>query len=60
MLNFTVTVEEGEVRPNGEIDAWRWFSRDEARRQILPGSLAARFLNEYFDRLESERVTKKD
>ena len=54
MLNFTVTVEEGEVRPNEEIDAWSWFSRAEAREAILPGSLAARFLNEYFDRLEKE------
>lgn len=53
MLNFTVLVEEGEVRPNEEIDAWRWFSRDEARAEILPGSLASRFLNEYFDKLES-------
>ena len=53
MLNFTVLVEEGDVHPNEEIDAWRWFSRDEARTEILPGSLASRFLNEYFDRLES-------
>ena len=54
MLNFTVTVEEGDVRPNEEVDAWAWFTRDEARAAILPGSLAARFLNEYFDRLESK------
>ena len=54
MLNFTVLVEEGDVHPNGEIDAWRWLSRDEAREAILPGSLAAKFLNEYFDKLESE------
>lgn len=54
MLNFTVLVEEGDVHPNEEIDAWRWFSRDEARKEILPGSLASRFLNEYFDKLERE------
>ena len=53
MLNFTVTVEEGAVRPNEEIDAWDWFTRDEARKEILLGSLAARFLNEYFDALEA-------
>ena len=52
MLNFTVTVEEGDVHPNEEIDAWRWFRRDEAREAILPGSLAARFLHEYLDTLE--------
>ena len=54
MLNFTVTVEEGDVHPNEEIDAWRWFSRKEAREAILPGSMAARFLNEVFDRLEGK------
>ena len=54
ILNFTVTVEEGDVHPNEEIDAWRWFSRDEAREAILPGSMAARFLNEVFDRLEGK------
>jgi len=53
MLNFTVLVEEGDVHPNEEIDAWRWFSRDAAREAILPGSLAARFLHEYFDKLEN-------
>ena len=53
MLNFTVTVEEGDVHPNEEIDAWRWFTRDEAREAILPGSLAAKFLNEVFDALEA-------
>ena len=53
MLNFTVLVEDGDVCPNKEIDAWRWFSREEARREILPGSMASRFLHEYFDRLEA-------
>ena len=53
MLNFAVTVAEDEAQPNWEIDAWRWFSREEARGAILPGSMAARFLNEYFDRLEA-------
>ena len=52
MLNFTVLVEEGDVTPNEEIDAWSWFSRSEARAAILPGSLAARFLHEYLDTLE--------
>lgn len=53
MLNFSVAVENDDVHPNGEIDAWDWYSRDEARAAILPGSLAARFLNEYLDRLEA-------
>ena len=49
MLCFAVEVEPGEMRPNGEIDAWGWFSLSEAREAILPGSLAARFLNEVLD-----------
>ncbi len=53
MLNFTVTVKAGQVHPNEEIDAWRWFTREEARRNILPGSLAARFLEEELDREEA-------
>ena len=49
MLNFTVTVDEPEAHPNWEVDSWRWFSREEARANIKPGSLAAAFLNGYFD-----------
>lgn len=49
MLNFTVTVAEEDPHPNWEIDAWRWFSVAEARERIKPGSLAAAFLNGYFD-----------
>ena len=52
MLNYTVIAEEGAVTPNEEIDAWRWFSRAEAREAIFPGSLAAQFLNEYLDSVE--------
>ena len=44
MLNFTVTVDEEEAHPNWEVDAWRWFSFDEARAAIRPGSLAEAFL----------------
>lgn len=49
MLNFTVTVAEEDPHPNWEVDAWRWFSVEEARRAIKPNSLAAAFLNGYFD-----------
>ena len=49
MLNFTVIVEEEEAHPNFEIDSWRWFSIEEARANIRSGSLAAAFLNGYFD-----------
>ena len=49
MLNFTVTVDDSLAHPNQEVDAWRWFSIREARENIKPGSLAAAFLNGYFD-----------
>ena len=53
MLNFAVTVAEDEAQPNWEIDAWRWFTRAEARQSIKPNSLAASFLNDYLDRQEA-------
>lgn len=49
MLNFTVTVAEEDPHPNWEIDSWRWFTEAEARAGIKPNSLAAAFLNGYFD-----------
>ena len=50
MLNFTCVLAEGEeVLPNREIDSYQWFSFDEARKNIRQGSLAAAFLNGYFD-----------
>ena len=48
MLNFTVTVNEQEVQPNEEVDAWKWFTVEEAKQQIKPNSLAKAFLNGYF------------
>ena len=49
MLNFTVTVREDDPHPNWEIDSWRWFSLEEARRRIKPDSLAQAFLNGWLD-----------
>lgn len=48
MLNFTVTVR-GEIHPNWEVDSYRVFSVDEARRNIRPNSLARAFLLGYLD-----------
>ena len=49
MLNFTVTVKEADAQPNWEVDSWRWYGIEEAKREIKPGSLAAAFLCGYFD-----------
>ena len=48
MLNFTVTVAEHEAHPNEEVDAWRWFTVEQARANIKPNSLARDFLNGFF------------
>ena len=45
MLNFTVIVDNQDVHPNDEIDAWKWFSVEEAQKNIKPDSLAQAFLN---------------
>ncbi|MBR5095378.1 MAG: NUDIX domain-containing protein [Oscillospiraceae bacterium] len=49
MLNFSVTVAETEPHPDFEVDDWAWWSVDEARAHIKPGSLAEAFLNGSFD-----------
>jgi NAD+ diphosphatase len=50
MINFTAYVSDAAgIDTNAEIDRYRWFSPDEARRNIKPGSLAAEFLNAYLD-----------
>ena len=47
MLNYWVTVEEDEPTPNSEVDSWRWFPIDEARRVVRPGGLAERLLKDW-------------
>ncbi len=50
MENFTCFVEDGSaIHVNQEIDAYRWFSFDEARKNIKPGSLAEEFLVSYLE-----------
>ena len=49
MLNFTVTVREDLPQPNREVDDWAWYSVEEARAHIKPGSLAEAFLKGSFD-----------
>ena len=49
MLNFTVIVEDQDVKANWEVDSWRWFPVEEARKQIKSGSLAEAFLTGYLD-----------
>ena len=44
LLNFDVTVEDAPPAPNWEVDAWRWFTPEEAKVHIKPDSYAQAFL----------------
>lgn len=50
MCNFTAWVaDDHELSPNEEIDAYSWFTPQEARINIRQNSLAAEFLNACLD-----------
>ena len=50
MLNWTVYVEDASaLKPNWEIDSCSWFTFEEARANIKPGSLAEWFLDSWLD-----------
>ncbi len=50
MCNFTALVKDAsEMDPNYEVDSYAWFTRDEARANIRPDSLAEHFLISYLD-----------
>ena len=50
MCNFTAFVKDAsELDPNYEIDSCAWFTREDARANIRPDSLAEFFLVSYLD-----------
>ena len=50
MVNFTAYVSDATaLHANEEIDRWSWFTPEQARENIRPGSLAEEFLNAYLD-----------
>ena len=50
MCNFTAFVKDSsELDPNYEIDSCAWFTREEARANIRPNSLAEWFLVSYLE-----------
>ena len=50
MCNFTVFVKnDSELSTNNEVDSYKWFSKPDARKNILQNSLASYFLNAYLD-----------
>ncbi len=44
MINFNVILPSEEIHPNEEIDSWRWFTPEEAVKNVRPDSLARDFL----------------
>ncbi len=50
MCNFTAFVkDDSEFDPNYEIDSYAWFTRDGARANVRPNSLAEYFLVSYLN-----------
>jgi NAD+ diphosphatase len=55
MCNFTAFVkDDSELAPNYEIDSCAWFTREEARANIRPDSLAEFFLVSYLNEQHSD------
>lgn len=48
MCNFTAYVRDGgELCVNDEVDSYRWFTREEAGKNVKENSLASEFLHAY-------------
>lgn len=61
MINFTVWVTDAmALRPNREIDSWKWFDPPQARASIKPGSLAEHFLNAYLEECPGDGQGRDD
>lgn len=54
LLNFAVIAGESEPHPNWEVDAWRWFTIEEAKANIKPQSYAQMFLLHYLDHRKAD------
>ena len=49
MLNFEVVLNREDLPPNWEIDSYRFYAKEDARKAVVQGSLAHDFLNGYLD-----------
>ena len=50
MLNFAAYVRDmTKIQPNHEIDSYNWFTPQDARNHIYPGSLAEEFLKAFLN-----------
>jgi len=51
MINFAAFVDSDAVNINYEVDSYQWFSFENAKKNIKPGSLAEEFLLNYLSKL---------
>ena len=57
MCNFTAFVRDAsELNVNYEVDSYTWFSKEDARKNIKPGSLAKFFLDSWLD--DDEQISR--
>ena len=49
MLNFVAVVRSTEAHINEEVDQYRWFTKEDARKYIRKNSLAKAFLTGWLD-----------
>lgn len=58
MLNFECLVLEDDLsHMNDEVDEARWFSKEEALKQMKPNTLAKRFYMTWYKRMEKSHCT---
>ncbi len=49
LINFCATVDSEEIKPNYEVDSYRWFSFEDAGKNIKENSLAQKFLRHFLN-----------
>ncbi len=52
MLNYVVVTTDQNIQTNQEIDAYHWFTLEEAKEEIAKGSLAEEFFLMYYKQVK--------
>jgi len=50
LCNFMVIVDKEEFELNNEVDSAAWFSKESAKKEVMPDSLAQYFLNKALEK----------
>lgn len=56
MINFIAVVEDMNVLPNYEIDAYHWFTVEEGMEKIAKGSLAEQFYTLFYNKVKHHEI----